>query len=318
MKVLVTGGAGFIGSHLVRALLREGHEVRVMDNLSTGQRWRIEPLLNDIQFHEADICDAAACRRAVTGVDAVLHQAALPSVSRSLEDPVASSQANVTGTITLLQACRLAGVRRLVYAGSSSAYGDTPTLPKIETMCPAPMSPYAVGKLASEQYCRVFGQLGFLETAVVRYFNIFGPMQDPNSQYAAVIPKFACAMMAGRPITVQGDGSQSRDFTHVANAVRANLLAMTAPGVNAEVFNVGCGERYTLNDVIGELASIIGVTPQIEFLPSRPGDVPHSLASIDKARSVLGYEPVMRLRDGLIETVNWFRSERQEPAAVSH
>lgn len=311
MRVLVTGAAGFIGSHLVRALLETGHTVRGIDNLRTGLFWRVEPLLNEFEWVEADICDPEAAARAVAGMDAVLHQAAIPSVSRSLEDPVASSHANVQGTITLLQAARLSGVRRLVYAGSSSAYGDTPTLPKVETMHPSPMSPYAVSKLAAEQYCRVFGQLGFVETVCFRYFNVFGPMQDPNSAYAAVIPKFATALLRGEAITLQGDGTQSRDFTYVANVVRANLLALQADGarVNGELFNIGCGQRYDLNYLIRELGTILGMEPRVEHLPRRQGDVPHSLADINKAKELLGYEPVVHLPDGLRHTVAWCREQ---------
>ncbi len=311
MRVLVTGAAGFIGSHLVRALLETGHTVRGIDNLRTGLFWRVESLLNEFEWMQADICDPDAATRAVAGMDAVLHQAAIPSVSRSLEDPVASSHANVQGTITLLQAARLSGVRRLVYAGSSSAYGDTPTLPKVETMHPCPMSPYAVGKLAAEQYCKVFGQLGFVETVCFRYFNVFGPMQDPNSAYAAVIPKFATALLKGEAITLQGNGTQSRDFTYVANVVRANLLALQADGtrVNGELFNIGCGQRYDLNYLIRELGTILGVEPRVERLPRRQGDVPHSLADINKAKELLGYEPVVHLPDGLRHTVAWCREQ---------
>lgn len=317
MKVLVTGGAGFIGSHLARALLQQGHTVRIIDNLRTGLFWRVEPLLSELEWMQADICDPEAAARAVHGMDAVLHQAAIPSVSRSLHDPVASNAANVGGTVTLLQAARLAGVRRFVYAGSSSAYGDTPTLPKVETMRPAPMSPYAISKFAAEQYVRVFAQLGYLETVCFRYFNVFGPMQDPNSAYAAVIPKFARALLNGKPLTLEGDGTQSRDFTYIDNVVQANLKALDAPGVSGELFNVGCGKRYELNDVIRELAGIIGVQPEVERLPGRPGDVPHSLADISQARQLLGYEPTVDLHEGLQRTVAWLRNTAVEtPAAV--
>ena len=309
MNVLVTGGAGFIGSHLVRALLEEGHRVRVVDNLVTGKFWRVEPLLDQIEWQEADLCDRAAATSAVAGIDVVLHQAAIPSVSRSVFDPVATSNANVTGTITLLQACREAGVRRLVYAASSSAYGTSPALPKVETMAPNPLSPYAVSKLAGELYCQVFARLGFLETVCLRYFNIFGPRQDPQSQYAAVVPRFAQAILNDEAIPLNGDGSQSRDFTFVANAVRANLLAMTAPSVSGEVINVGCGERFDLRYLIDMLGEIIGATPRIESQPGRAGDVPHSLADISKARQLLGYEPSVSFRDGAERTVDWLRTE---------
>jgi nucleoside-diphosphate-sugar epimerase len=309
MKVLVTGAAGFIGSHLVRALLERGHSVRAIDNLVTGQFWRIEEVLRDIEWMQADLSEPDAAQAAVQGVDGVLHQAAIPSVSRSLDDPVASNRANVSGTIALLQACREAGVRRLVFAGSSSAYGNTPTLPKVETMCPAPMSPYAVSKLAAEHYCQVFARLGYIETVCLRYFNVFGPRQDPRSQYAAVIPKFATALLEGKPITLNGDGTQSRDFTYVENAVQANLRALDAPEVSGEVINVGCGERYDLNFLIRELAAILGVEPEVQHLASRPGDVPHSLADISKARRLLGYEPTVDFQEGVRRTVAWLREE---------
>lgn len=309
MKVLVTGAAGFIGSHLVRRLLADGHTVRAIDNLRTGLMWRLEELLPQIEWIEGDVGDGALAARAVGGVDAVLHQAAIPSVSRSVADPVGSNEANVSGTITLLQACREAGVRRLVFAASSSAYGNSPSLPKVETMCPAPLSPYAVGKLASEQYCQVFARLGFVETVCLRYFNVFGPMQDPSSQYAAVVPKFACALLTGRPITLDGDGTQSRDFTYIDNVVQANLRALQAQEASGEVFNVGCGERYDLNFLIRELGEILGVQPNVEHLAPRPGDVPHSLADIGKAQRLLGYEPAVDFREGLRRTVAWFREQ---------
>lgn len=307
MKVLVTGAAGFIGSHLVGALLEAGHAVRAIDNLRTGQFWRIEPLLGKIEWMEGDVSSPDAAAKAVRNIDVALHQAAIPSVSRSLDDPVATNEANVAGTVTLLQACRGAGVKRLVFAGSSSAYGNNPTLPKVETMCPAPMSPYAVSKLAAEQYCQTFARLGYVETVCFRYFNVFGPMQDPNSQYAAVIPRFACALLQGRPVTVEGDGCQSRDFTFVDNVVQANLLAMGAEGVSGEVFNVGCGARYDLNYLIEQLAELTGTKPEIRRLPPRPGDVPHSLADISKARQLLGYAPTVPFEEGLRRTVTWFR-----------
>ncbi len=311
MIVLVTGGAGFIGAHLVRGLLRQGHEVRVIDNLSTGLKSRLDEVMDQIEWMEADICDADAAASAVRGVEAVLHEAAIPSVSRSLTDPVASNQANVSGTVTLLQACRNEGVRRLVFAASSSAYGRNADLPKVETMCPQPMSPYAVGKLSAEQYCQSFAYLGFVETVCLRYFNVFGPMQDPASQYAAVIPRFTTAILNGDPVPVDGDGRQSRDFTYVDNVVQANLLALTAADVSGEVFNVGCGERFDLIKLIRELESIIGNPANVEHRPPRPGDVPHSLADIGKARRMLGYSPVVDFREGLRRTVAWFRGNGQ-------
>jgi nucleoside-diphosphate-sugar epimerase len=307
LKVLVTGAAGFIGSHLTRALLHAGHSVRAIDNLSTGRLERIEDLLADVDWLEADICDPAMSARAVNGVEVVLHEAAIPSVARSLADPVASDVANVLGTVTLLQACREAGVRRLVYAASSSAYGATPALPKVETMCPTPLSPYAVSKLAGEQYCRVFAGLGYVETVSLRYFNVFGPGQDPRSQYAAVIPRFTCALLKREPVLLYGNGMQSRDFTYVQNVVQANLLAMSAGEVAGEVINIGCGQRYDLNTLIDSLAGILGVEPAVECLPARSGDVQHSLADISKARRMLGYDPDVDFHEGLRRTVRWFQ-----------
>jgi len=307
LKVLVTGGAGFIGAHLAAALVDAGHGVRIIDDLSTGFLWRIQKLLPRIEFLEGSICNPGIVAGAVSGMDAVLHQAAIPSVARSNADPVGTCGANVLGTVSLLQASREAGVKRLVYAASSSAYGTSPKLPKVETMCPNPLSPYAVSKLAGEQYCQVFAGLGFVETVCLRYFNIYGPMQDPNSQYAAVVPRFTQALLRREPLPLEGDGTHSRDFTYVDNAVQANLLALTANGVSGEVFNIGCGERYSLDLLIGELSSIIGFAPDIQRLPGRPGDVPHSLADISKARRMLGYSPVVEFGEGLRRTVRWFQ-----------
>lgn len=305
-KILVTGAAGFIGSHLVRRLLAEGYAVRAVDNLSTGKLERLDGFLDRIEFRVADICDPGVCAWAVEGVDGVLHEAALPSVARSLEDPVSTDRVNVGGTVTLLEACRRAGVRRLVLAGSSSVYGVSLVLPKVETMAPAPLSPYAVSKLAAEYYCSVFAHLGYVETVSLRYFNVFGPMQDPASEYAAVIPRFITALLDGRPVTVNGDGSQSRDFTFIDNVVEANLLALTAPGASGQAINIGCGERTTLLELIAELERIVGRRAAVQHGPPRPGDVPHSLADIDKARGLLGYAPKVSLRQGLERTVEWF------------
>lgn len=307
MKVLVTGAAGFIGSHLVRSLLDAGHDVRAIDNLSTGLFWRIEPLLEHIDWIEGDVRDPVTCLRAVEGVECVLHQAAIPSVSRSIKDPIASNDSNVSGTVALLTACRDQGVRRLVFAGSSSAYGSNPALPKVETMMPTPMSPYAVSKLAAEYYCKVFSQLGYVETVCFRYFNVFGPMQEPFSAYAAVVPKFITLLMQGKKLTVEGDGNHSRDFTYVDNVVQANIKAMTAPGVSGELFNIGCGDRHDLNTLVRYLGEILGVVPEVEHIPNRPGDVPHSLADISRARTMLGYDPTVGFREGLERTAAWFR-----------
>jgi len=261
VKILVTGGAGFIGSNLTCELVRRGHTVRVIDNLVTGYRQNLAEVIGDVEFFTGSIADADLAARAVASCDVVLHQAALPSVARSLQDPVGSNEANVTGTITMLTAARDAGVRKFVYAGSSSAYGDNPELPKREDMASLPRSPYAVAKLAGEQYCKVFGRLFSMETICFRYFNVFGPRQNPSSRYAAVIPAFIRSMLEGRPLRIDGDGTQSRDFTFVGNVVRANLCAVEAEGVTGEVFNIGCGHRYDLNFLVSELGAILGVLP---------------------------------------------------------
>jgi UDP-glucose 4-epimerase len=313
-RYLVTGGAGFIGSHLVEALLRRGERVAVIDNFSTGRRANYESVAKGRpagvpapELFDGDIRDGALVRRALRNVTHVLHQAALPSVQRSVEEPLPSHEVNATATLALLLAARDAGVRRVVYASSSSAYGDTPTLPKVESMTPAPLSPYAVSKLAGEYYCRIVTGLYGLETVSLRYFNIFGPRQDPNSQYAAVIPNFVTAALAGRPPTIYGDGLQSRDFTYVENAVAANLLACDAPAAAGGAYNVACGTRATLLDVIRLLAGIVGrpIAPTHEA--PRAGDVKHSLASIEAARRDLGFEPGIGLEEGLRRTVAWFR-----------
>ncbi len=304
---LVTGGAGFIGSHIVEELVRRRERVRVLDNFSTGRRENLAPFLEHVELVEGDLRDLSTVRRVAEGVDYILHQAALPSVPRSIADPLASNDSNVTGTLHLLIAARDAGVKRVVYASSSSVYGDNPTLPKREDMSPAPKSPYAVSKLAGEYYCRVFAQAYGLETVCLRYFNVFGPRQDPASQYAAVIPKFITALLRDEPPTIYGDGHQSRDFTYVSNVVRANLLAATAPDVSGRVFNVACGERYTVLDLVAVLTEILGthITP-VHTAP-RPGDVRHSLADITAAREALGYRVEVNFHEGLRRTVAWYR-----------
>jgi nucleoside-diphosphate-sugar epimerase len=306
--VLVTGGAGFIGSHLVRRLLRDGYRVRVLDNYATGKRGNLEEVRAAVEMIEGSIADEETARRAVDGVAGVFHEAAIPSVPRSVSDPLGSNHDNVTGTLTLLIAARDAGVRRFVYAASSSAYGDTPTLPKVETMRPDPLSPYAVAKLAGEGYCRAFHRVYGLETVALRYFNIFGPRQDPLSLYAAVIPRFITALLEDREITIYGDGEQSRDFTYVDNAVEANLKALTAPGTAGEMCNVACGESFTLNQLVAALSEIMRVTPRVRYVERQPGDVLHSLADIGKARSLLGYEPQVSFHQGLERTVAYFRT----------
>jgi UDP-glucose 4-epimerase len=304
---LVTGGAGFIGSSIVEELVQRGERVRVLDDFSTGKRENLAPFMSHIELVEGDLRDTSAVRQAVEDVDYVLHQAALPSVPRSIDDPLASHQVNATGTLNLLLAAREAGARRVVYASSSSAYGDSPALPKKEDISPRPKSPYAVSKLAGEYYCSAFAEVYGLETVCLRYFNVFGPRQDPTSQYAAVIPLFLTALLQGAPPTVHGDGHQSRDFTHVANVVHANLLAATAPDVAGRVFNVACGQRYTLLDLIAALDDILGTQiPPVHTAP-RPGDVRHSLADITAAQDALGYKVVMGFNEGLRQTVDWYK-----------
>jgi len=304
---LVTGGAGFIGSHIVEELVRRGERVRVLDNFSTGRRENLASFLDHIELVEGDLRDLPTVRRAVEGVDYVLHQAALPSVPRSIADPLASNAANVTGTLHLLVASRDASVRRMVCASSSSAYGDSPILPKQEEMLPRPKSPYAVSKLTGEHYCRAFTEVYGLETACLRYFNVFGPRQDPASQYSAVIPLFIMAMLQGESPTVHGDGLQSRDFTYVANVVQANLLAAAAPNVAGRVFNVACGQRHTLLDLIAALDDILGTQIAPTHTDPRPGDVRHSLADITAAREALGYRVQVDFYEGLRRTVDWYK-----------
>jgi UDP-glucose 4-epimerase len=316
MHVLVTGGAGFIGSHLVEGLIGSGHRVRVLDDFATGRRDNLRHLEGDLELIEETILDPAALCRAMEGVKVVFHQAAIPSVPRSVRNPALSNEVNVTGTLNVLLAARDAGVRRLVYAASSSAYGATPGDARVETMPARPMSPYAVAKLAGENYCQVFARIYGLETVCLRYFNVFGPRQDPNSEYAAVIPKFITALLEGRPLTIYGDGTQSRDFTFVGNVVAANLLAMTAPGVSGEVFNVGCGQQTSLNELARQLGQIAGTEPPIDYLPARSGDVPHSLADINKARTLLGYEPAVSLAVGLRRTWEHLAAQRVETPPV--
>jgi UDP-glucose 4-epimerase len=307
-RCLITGGCGFIGSHLVAALVERGDTVRVLDNLSTGRRENLGALSADVELLEGDLRDAEGVRRAVEGVEYVLHQAALASVPRSVEAPIPTHEADATGTLHVLVAAREAGVRRVVYAGSSSAYGDSPTLPKQEDMPVRPLSPYAAAKLAGEHYCAAFARSYGLETVTLRYFNIFGPRQDPQSQYAAVVPRFATAMLAGRPPTIYGDGTQSRDFTYVDNAVQANLLALDAPNAVGESINVACGERYSLLDLVGALNAVLGTAIVPHHDPRRTGDVMHSLASIEKAERLLGYRPHVTFPEGLRRTVAWYQA----------
>jgi len=305
-RFLLTGGAGFIGSHIVKRLVGEGAVVRVVDNLSTGQVARLETLRCSIEYVEADLADNLVSDEVVKDVDYVLHQAAIPSVQRSVCDLIGTNRANVTATLNLLESCRKAKVRRFVYAASSSAYGDTEVLPKSEEMPPNPLSPYALQKLAGEHYCKLYYSLYGLETVCLRYFNVFGPGQDPHSEYSAVIPKFISKLLINEPITVYGDGEQSRDFTYVENVVDANLLALQATKACGKVLNVGCGERITLNTLIQLLEEIVGVKAKVSYSASKPGDVRHSLADINLARRLLEYEPKVIVKEGLRRTVEAF------------
>jgi nucleoside-diphosphate-sugar epimerase len=308
-SVLVTGGGGFIGSHLVDGLLGAGHSVRVLDNFATGKRENIEHCRDDVQLYEGDVRDLAVVERAVRGVDAVLHQAALPSVPRSIREPTATNDVNVGGTVNVLDAARRAGVGRVVYASSSSAYGDSAGLPKRETMPANPKSPYAVSKFAPEHYCRVFSEVYGLETLSLRYFNVFGARQDPSSQYSGVIARFCTAALDRRPYTIFGDGGQSRDFTYVSNVVAGNLAALDAPGTTGEVINVACGRRITLLEMIGLLDELTGSIGERHFEPDRAGDVRHSQAAIDRATELLGYRPVVNFEEGIERTLRWYAEQ---------
>lgn len=317
MRAVVTGGAGFIGSHIVRRLLATGHDVRVVDNLSTGRISNLDEVIGDIEFFEADIRDPAALGRISHGCDAVFHVAALPSVPRSIANPGPSHETNATGTLNVLCAARDAGVRRVVFASSSSIYGAVRELPKLESMRPLPISPYAVSKLAAESYCRSFHEVYGLETVSLRYFNVFGPRQDPNSEYAAVIPKFIRAFAHGESPVIFGDGEQSRDFTYVENVVNANIAAAEAQGVGGRVYNIACGHGITLNEIAERLRAEIGVDVDVEYGPERPGDVRHSMADISAAGTDLGYEPAVTLEDGIRRTVNYYREQELEVQRVS-
>lgn len=325
-RFLVTGGAGFIGSHIVASLLKDGHEVVVLDDLSTGRRANLEDVQAEIAdgerrlyFIEASLLDDAALEAATVGVETAFHQAAIPSVPRSFADPAATLRANVEGTSRLLEACRRQGVRRLVFASSSSAYGDTPELPKREAMAPNPLSPYALSKLSGEVMCRIWAEQYELETVALRYFNVYGPRQDPGSEYAAVVPKFIRRLLDGERPVIYGDGGQSRDFTYVGDAVAANRLAAglddphpTSDGrLAGQVLNVGGGERHTVLELAEILGRLTDRAVEPEFAPPRPGDVRHSLADTSRARELIGYRPRVRFEDGLRRTVDWFRRARQ-------
>ncbi len=305
---IVTGGAGFIGSHIVERLLRDGHHVRVVDNLVTGKRENLAHLNGQIEFHEISITNKDALTPIFTGADVVFHQAALPSVPRSIDDPLTTHEYDVTGTLNVLLAARDAGARRVVYAASSSAYGDVEGEYKVESMPPRPLSPYGVAKLAGEYYCQVFAHVYKLETVCLRYFNVFGPRQDPTSQYAAVIPLFITSMLDDQSLTIHGDGLQSRDFTYIDNVVHGNLLAADAPEANGQVMNLATGGRITLVELVGKVNTILGTNIQPQYGPARSGDIKHSRASIDKARQLLKYTPIVDFDTGLARTVEWYRS----------
>lgn len=308
---LITGIAGFIGSSLARGVLKQGDKVRGIDNFSSGKRENLEEIIDRVDFREADVLDLDAMKAACRGVDYVLHEAAIPSVPKSVLDPAGNNAANVDGTVNVLVAARDAKVKRLVFAASSAAYGDSPQLPKHEGMLPTPISPYAVGKLASEYYLASFYRCYGLETVSLRYFNIFGPRQDPTSQYSGVLAKFITQMLNGEQPTIFGDGKQSRDFTYIDNVVKANLLACERPAseVAGKVFNVAIGERVDLNETFRVLKKLIGYTGDVKYGPERAGDVKHSVADLSLAKKHLGFKPVVNFEDGLRQTIDWYKSE---------
>jgi nucleoside-diphosphate-sugar epimerase len=312
---VVTGGAGFIGSHIVEELLRRNETVKVIDNFSTGKRENTDPF-QKAEVVETDISNSPNLAQILKGVDFVIHQAAIPSVPKSIIDPVKSHQANVNGTLQLLIAARDAGVKRVVYASSSSLYGDSPTLPKHEGMIPNPLSPYGAQKLFAEMYCQVFTRAYGVETVSLRYFNVFGPRQDATSQYSGVLALFIPAVLEGRRPTIYGDGEQSRDFTYVKNVVEANLLACKASGVAGQVFNVACGDRITVNSMLQQINQITGKDIAPVYGDARPGDIKHSQADITRARNLLGYEPKISFEDGLRHTIEWYRENLRRPVRV--
>jgi len=315
MQYVVTGGAGFIGSHTVEELVRRGETVVVLDDLSAGKEENLAEIRSKISFIKGSITDLEAVRKAIQSADYVIHLAARTSVPRSVKDPLETNKVNVEGTLNVLLAARDAKVKRFVFAASSSAYGETPTLPKVETMRPAPISPYGVAKYASELYAQTFGRVYGLENVSLRYFNIFGPRQDPSSPYSGVLAKFCTAFLDGTPPTVFGDGEQSRDFTYVENAVAANLLACEAPNVSGQVFNIGTGSRVTLNQTLALLAKLSGNRLQAKYDPPRDGDIRDSQADIALARELLGYEPAVAFGEGLRRTLDWYREAQAKALA---
>lgn len=306
-KFLVTGGAGFIGSNICRRLVKEGCFVRVVDNLITGKMSNLADIADKIDFIEADMGDAQVAQAAMKDVEVVLHQGALASVPRSVDNPAATHKHCVDATFTLLLAARDAGIKRFVYAASSSAYGDSEVMPKIETMRDNPLSPYAVGKLVGEYYCKVFYTVYGLETISLRYFNVFGPYQDPTSQYAAAIPAFVTSILKEAPPTIYGDGEQSRDFTYIDNNIESNLLAARVKESHGEVVNIACGDRITVNEIIAMINEIVGKDVKANYVPSRKGDVKHSQADISLAEKVIGYKPVVGFREGLEKAIVWYK-----------
>ena len=306
-KFLVTGGAGFIGSNICRKLVSQGCFVRVIDNLLTGKKSNLADIIDKIEFIQADMGDEQKARSAMKGIDVVLHEGALPSVPKSVDNPAATHKHCVDATFTLLLAARYAGIERFVYAASSSAYGDTPTLPKIETMAANPLSPYAAAKLFGEYYCSVFYKVWGLETISLRYFNVFGPYQDPTSQYAAAIPAFVTLILKDKSPTIYGDGEQSRDFTYIDNVVDANLLAARARRTAGEVINIACGQAVTINQIIGMINKLVGKNVKPIYAPSRAGDVKHSLADITLARKTIGFNPAISFQQGLEKAIGWYR-----------
>ncbi len=306
-KFLVTGGAGFIGSNICKELISQGCFVRVVDNLLTGKRSNLDSIIDKIEFVQADMGDTEVAKSVMKDIDVVLHQGALPSVPLSVENPAPTHQHCVDATFTLLLAARDTGVRRFVYAGSSSAYGDTPTLPKVESMTPLPLSPYAVAKLVGEYYCSVFYQVFGLETITLRYFNVFGPYQNPESQYAAAIPAFVTSILNDKPPTIYGDGEQSRDFTYIDNVVHANLLAARVKETKGQVVNIACGLAVTVNEIIAMINEATGKSIKPNYTDPRPGDVKHSLADITLAKELIGFEPVISFEDGLKLAIDWYR-----------
>jgi nucleoside-diphosphate-sugar epimerase len=306
-KFLITGGAGFIGSNICSKLVSQGCFVRVIDNLLTGKLSNLAPIIDKIEFIHADMGDGKIAREAMKDVDIVLHQGALPSVPKSIDNPAATHKHCVDATFTLLLAARDAKIKRFVYAASSSAYGDTPTLPKVETMPCKPLSPYAVAKLVGEYYCSVFSKVFGLQTISLRYFNVFGPHQDPTSQYAAAIPAFVTSILKEKQPTVYGDGMQSRDFTFVDNVVQANLLAARAKQTAGEVINIACGQAVTVNEIVEMINAAVGKNIKPKYVPSRPGDVKHSLADISLADKLIGYKPLVNFNQGLEKAIDWYR-----------